>query len=93
MLRFAAGVFGRLLFLVPALWIAGMAGFALTRCPGLGVKQCIWMVGMSPLSAVLPDIAHDEEPPVALPYLAIACIAIAAAVAWEYGSSRRRRRY
>ena len=90
MLRFVAGAFGRLLLLFPVFWVAGMVGFALTRCAGLAVKRCIEMAGMAPVLAVFPAIAHDEEPPIELPHLEIFCVAVAAAIVWEYVSSRRR---
>jgi hypothetical protein len=59
----------------------------------LPVKQCIEMIGLAPVLAVLPAIAHDEARSVEPPHLAIFCIAVLAAVAWEYASSRKSRRY
>ena len=93
MRRFSAGVLGRLLFLFPVFWVGGMVGFALTRCAGLHVKQCIEMAATAPVLAVLPAIVHDEEPPIELPHLEIFCVAVAAAIVWEYASSRKCRRY
>jgi len=92
MSRFAAGILGRLLLLFPVFWVGGGMGLASIRCPGL-VRQCAEMVVTSPFFAVFPAIVHEEEPPIETPHLAIFCVAVATAIAWEYVSLRRRRRY
>jgi len=90
---FAAGVFGRWLFLFPVLWLAYVVGEALMRCSVVGgVRSCIEMMMGSPFAAVFPAIVHDKDPPIETPHLAILLAAIAASAAWQAVSSRRSRR-
>jgi hypothetical protein len=90
MIRFAARALGRLLVLFPAFWIGGAMGFALSRCPGLGVGPCAATTVIAPFLMIFPSTSHDEDPPVEMPHLAILLVAAAASIVWEYASSRRR---
>ena len=79
-----AGTLARFLFTLPASWLIYALGFGLARCYALALDggQCLELVIWAPASFMLPVMAHDQDPPLAFPYLQILFIALAIAISW-----------
>jgi hypothetical protein len=83
-----AGTLARFLFALPVSWLIYTLGFGLARCYALALDggQCLELVVWAPASFMIPVMAHDQDPPLAFPYLQILLIALAIAISWTIAS-------